>query len=280
MSEGPFCFGDSTSGYTIAYSFRLTDPKARGRVRRYAFVALAGTDTYRAFKACPMLWEAFALMSKIIEQAAQRYQDEQEQQQQRERDEQMAQDAKAGYTNISSFLTQRPRDSDGHPRRVGQTVPMGLAEIIGDENIFAVLHQYFVHVLRRLGDKFGGLPVTDAKKMVYQTTCNDLEQVGEEGKSVKVCADMMADMTMEQDEPAAKHKDKQSARSSTAGSKPVNTTKKPNNSSHTSTTSPTKPATKSTTASATKTVAPQQTKKSPQCGPLTAEKPMQRRVAV
>jgi hypothetical protein len=43
-----------------------------------------------------------------------------------------------------------------------------LAEIVGDENIFALLHQYFVAILRCLGDRFGGLPSSD--QAVYQTT--------------------------------------------------------------------------------------------------------------
>ena len=202
MSEGPFCFGDSENGYTIAYSFRLTDSKARGRVRKYAFVALAGKDAYRAFKACPLLWEAFALMSKIIEQAAQRHHDEQEQQEQRERDAKLAEDSQAGFTHPSSFLLPYARDNDGKLRgraAHGHTVPMNLAEIIGDETIFAVIHQYFVHVLRRLGDKFGGLPVADGKQMVYQTTVDDGESSGAPTPT-RTNSDMLADMTIDDNE--------------------------------------------------------------------------------
>lgn len=160
MPEGPFCFGDSSTGYTIAYVFRLPDPKARGRRRTYAFVALAGKDAYRAFKACPMLWDAFATMSKIIEDLAQRAQVEQELQQQRRKDERYG--SSAG-SDISSFLTQRPRDPDGQPRRAGQTQPRSLAEIIGKEDIFPILHHYFVQILRRLGDSFGGLVLAATK---------------------------------------------------------------------------------------------------------------------
>lgn len=196
MSEGPFCFGDATSGYTIAYTFRLTDPKARGKRRAYAFVALAGKDADRAFKACPMLWEAFTMMSKIIEQAATRYQEEEELRQQKERDEQLAKDVKAGYTNVSSFLTQRPRDPDGQPRRAGQTQPRSLAEIIGDENIFAILHQYFVHVLRCLGDKFGGLPLADTTKKVHHTTITQQEEPPDDTISGRVGAEALAHLSI------------------------------------------------------------------------------------
>lgn len=166
MSDGPFCFGDSSTGYTIAYVFRLTDPKARGRRRAYAFVALAGKDASRAFQACPMLWEAFANMAKGIESAAQRHQDTQRR---KEEIDASSPDAKPrNYTPVSSFLTSRSNDPDGHPRRAGHTAPRSLAEIVGDENIFTILHQYFVALLRCLGDQFGGLPLAE-KPSIYQS---------------------------------------------------------------------------------------------------------------
>ena len=167
MSDGPLCFGDSNTGYTIAYVFRLTDPKARGRRRAYAFVALAGNDASRAFRACPLIWEAFASMANGIEQAAQRHQDEQQRKEQED-----TKTGKRNYTPVSSFLTQRAMDPDGQPRRMGQTTPRSLAEIVGDENIFAILHQYFVALLRCLGDRFGGLPLAD-KPSVYQTLADE-----------------------------------------------------------------------------------------------------------
>ncbi|EXJ94787.1 hypothetical protein A1O1_03185 [Capronia coronata CBS 617.96] len=173
MSDGPFCFGDSNSGYTIAYVFRLTDPKARGRRRAYAFVALAGKDASRAFQACPMLWEAFANMAKGIEAAAQRHQERQ-----RQKEEEAAEAAESlktnstKYTPVSSFLTPRTVDPDGHPRRVGHATPRSLADIVGDENIFTFLHQYFVAILRCLGDQFGGLPLAE-KPSVYQSVSEE-----------------------------------------------------------------------------------------------------------
>ena len=167
MSDGPICFGDSNTGYTIAYVFRLTDPKARGRRRAYAFVALAGNDASRAFRACPLIWEAFASMANGIEQAAQRHQDEQSR-----KEQEVSKSGKRNYTPVSSFLTQRAMDPDGQPRRMGQTSPRSLAEIVGDENIFAILHQYFVALLRCLGDRFGGLPLAD-KPSVYQTLADE-----------------------------------------------------------------------------------------------------------
>ncbi|KIW89472.1 uncharacterized protein Z519_09628 [Cladophialophora bantiana CBS 173.52] len=171
MSDGPFCFGDSNTGYTIAYVFRLTDPKARGRRRAYAFLALAGKDASRAFQACPMLWESFARMAKGIEAAAQ---------QQRCKEEKEAESLDASgkstarnYTPVSSFLTARTVDPDGHPRRVGQATPRSLAEIVGDENIFTFLHQYFVAILRCLGERFGGPPLAESP-LIYHSTSEEV----------------------------------------------------------------------------------------------------------
>ena len=184
MSDGPLCFGDSIQGYTIAYVFRLTDPKARGRRRCYAFLALAGKDARRAFRAAPMLWETFASMSKGIEAAATRAVEEKERREEEERQQRADQASKlsaskasgasgekVAYTPVSSFLTRRAMDSDGTMRRMGQTSPRSLAEIVGDETIFAILHQYFVALLRCLGDRFGGLPMAD-KDAVYQTVAD------------------------------------------------------------------------------------------------------------
>lgn len=168
MSDGPFCFGDSNVGYTIAYVFRLTDPKARGRRRAYAFVALAGKDASRAFQACPMLWEAFANIAKGIEAAAQRHQDELRRKEEKEAESSEGSRNIRNYTPVSSFLTARTVDPDGQPRRMGHATPRSLAEIVGDENIFAFMHQYFVAILRCLGDTFGGLPLAE-KPTVHQS---------------------------------------------------------------------------------------------------------------
>lgn len=174
MSDGPICFGDATAGYTIAYVFRLTDPKARGRRRCYAFLALAGKDASRAFRACPMLWEHFASMAKGIEVAATRAVEEKERKEEEEssrRDRNIRRPSftsktatpksseKMAYTPVSSFLTRRAIEADGTIRRAGQTSPRSLADIVGDETIFAILHQYFVALLRCLGDRFGGVPL-------------------------------------------------------------------------------------------------------------------------
>ncbi|ETN45379.1 uncharacterized protein HMPREF1541_09210 [Cyphellophora europaea CBS 101466] len=193
MSDGPLCFGDATQGYTIAYVFRLTDPKARGRRRCYAFLALAGKDAKRAFRAAPMLWEAFASMSRGIEGAAMRAAEEKERKEEEERQQgvgrqpgraprESPKSEKVAYTPVSSFLTRRAMDPDGTIRRMGQTSPRSLADIVGDETIFAILHQYFVALLRCLGDRFGGIPLAD-REAVYQTMADAAGLGGEKSPS-------------------------------------------------------------------------------------------------
>jgi Vesicle coat protein involved in Golgi to plasma membrane transport len=168
MSDGPICFGDSTSGYTIAYVFRLPDPKARGRRRLYAFVALAGNDASRAFRACPLLWKAFSKMAKAIEAAA-----IESQEAQKRKDEEQQDTGKArNYTPVSSFLAQRAVDPDGNPRKAGQIAARSLADIVGNDKIFSEIHSYFVSLLHHLGTLYGGLPLSETGS-VYQTTVQE-----------------------------------------------------------------------------------------------------------
>ena len=70
------------------------------------------------------------------------------------------------------FLTQRAVDPDGFPRRAGQTSPRSLADIIGDEKIFAILHQFFVALLRCLGERFGGMPLA-SQNALYHTSVDE-----------------------------------------------------------------------------------------------------------
>lgn len=157
LSSGPLCFGDSDAGYTIAYIFRLPDPMARGRRRSYALVALAGKDAGRAFRACPVIWRAFGRIAAAIVESAKTFQ---EGQKQNNRDpppppsplnNASASAHRQPYTPVSSFLTSRLVDPDGQPRRPGQIRARNLAEIVGDEYVFAELHGQFAALLQRLG---------------------------------------------------------------------------------------------------------------------------------
>lgn len=160
LSSGPLCFGDSAAGYTIAYVFRLPDPMARGKRRSYALVALAGKDASRAFRASPVIWRIFSRIAAGISAAAEKHQEEEKRREERS----YTSPNKAGgrdYTPVSSFLTGRTVGPDGLPRRAGQIRARNLAEIVGNEYIFAELHAQFVALLQQLGNMFGGVPISD-----------------------------------------------------------------------------------------------------------------------
>ncbi|EED20213.1 conserved hypothetical protein [Talaromyces stipitatus ATCC 10500] len=165
LSSGPLCFGDPVAGYTIAYVFRLPDPMARGKRRSYALIALAGKDAGRAFRASPIIWRIFQRIAAGIVTAAEKHQEEEKM-----REEQAfrasttsSTTGRHDYTPISSFLTGRTLDANGNPRRAGQIRARNLAEIVGNEYIFAELHAQFVTLLQQLGNMFGGVPISDER---------------------------------------------------------------------------------------------------------------------
>lgn len=155
---GPLFFGDDRSGYTISFVFRLQDSCARGRMRRYAFIAWAGRDERRAARAYKDILHVFAGMASRIVQMA-------------ERRETAACGSGSGSGSsdassilsrdsvpVSSFLSGRSVDPDGHPRRADVRAK-GLAELAGKEGIFLDMHAAFVHLLAQLGRNLGGWPM-------------------------------------------------------------------------------------------------------------------------
>ncbi|KZF24540.1 hypothetical protein L228DRAFT_266868 [Xylona heveae TC161] len=156
--SGPISFGDPIAGYTIAFVFRLPDPRARGRRRSYAFLALGGRDGRRVFRALPEITKAFAAMAARVIAMAERTA---EREISREKTT-----VEGGYsknvTSVSSFLSGRSVDPDGYPRRAKDVRAKGLAELVGKEDIFVDLHVQFVQLLARLGRDFGGLPPPEA----------------------------------------------------------------------------------------------------------------------
>ncbi|PGG95117.1 hypothetical protein AJ79_10248 [Helicocarpus griseus UAMH5409] len=164
LSSGPLSFGDSAAGYTIAYVFRLPDPMARGKRRSYALIALAGRDAGRAFRACPVIWRVFGRIAASIVNAAERFQETEK----RREEGPISTGSMANgrnYTPISSFLTGRTLDPDGQPRRAGQIRARNLAEIVGNEYIFAELHAQFVALLQQLCSMFGGPRIPDDRSV-------------------------------------------------------------------------------------------------------------------
>ena len=186
LSSGPICFGDDEAGYTIAYIFRLPDPMARGKRRSYALVALAGKDAGRAFRACPVIWRAFGRIASGIVNSAEKYQEE-EKRREEERSQAASQAGGRQYTPVSSFLTGRALDPDGQPRRLGQIRARNLAEIVGNQYIFAEIHANFVALLQQLGSMFGGVPVSE-EQFVCSTVRDDDDNAAQRRASLTTAA--------------------------------------------------------------------------------------------
>lgn len=167
LTAGALSFGDPTDGYTVAYKFRLPDPFARGCQRYYALLALAGPDAARTYKATPIIWRAFRRIAEGIMARTEHVIGQ----------SQPGADARpagagagtGGGTGggwkpalpVSSFLTARTVDPDGYPRRSGgsNVRARGLAEMVGDELIFAHVHGEFTYLLHNLGKHLGGMSV-------------------------------------------------------------------------------------------------------------------------
>ena len=153
QSSGPLLFGDPRAGYTIAYVFRLADTHARGRQRYYALLALAGSDTYRAFEASTMVWAYFEKIALNIIRAAQEA---------ASRAVRSSSPSSLGQlTPISSFLTGRGTDPDGFPRNVTNIRANGITELVDNTGFFSEVHLAFVGILRCLGRSLGGAHTKD-----------------------------------------------------------------------------------------------------------------------
>ncbi|KAJ5574177.1 Folliculin [Penicillium hispanicum] len=214
LSSGPLCFGDSVAGYTIAYIFRLPDPMARGKRRSYALVALAGKDAGRAFRACPVIWRAFGRIASSIVSAAERFQEEE-----KRREEKNSPSVKPGgrqYTPVSSFLTGRAMDPAGQPRRLGQIRARNLAEIVGNEYIFAELHAHFVALLQQLGSMFGGVPISEDRFV-----CSTVSEAESSGAPQPVLVSQSSERSNRQSVSTYDGNDIDLAKLDIAGPKPI-----------------------------------------------------------
>jgi hypothetical protein len=121
---------------------------------------MAGKDAGRAFRASPLIWRTFGNIATGIAAAAERFMEEEKRRE--EGDDDPNKPKARNYTPVSSFLTGRTVDPDGYPRRGGQIRAKSLAEIVGNEYVFAEIHAQFVALLQQLGHMLGGLPVPEA----------------------------------------------------------------------------------------------------------------------
>jgi hypothetical protein len=178
-------FGDPVAGYTIAYIFRLQDPRSRGAKRTYALIAMAGRDCRRASKAMVKVTEVFeaianriiALAEKVLEKeraasdfgfstggmttpplasTMSSFSSSTSPQKGRTFSSVGSSPATRNITPVSSFLSAKKVDPDGYPR-VSRDVmrPKTLVEIVGMEGFFVELHAWFCRLLQSLIKEFG-----------------------------------------------------------------------------------------------------------------------------
>lgn len=145
-NSGPLFFGDDTTGYTISFVFRVPDSCARGRVRRYAFIAWAGREERRAARAYKEVLHVFAGMAGRIVDAVEK------------RESGMMDGSGCASAPMSTFLSSRSVDPDGFARKP-EVRARGLVELVGKEDLFVEIHAAFVHLLAQLGRCLGGWPM-------------------------------------------------------------------------------------------------------------------------
>ena len=165
LTSGALSFDDPVDGYTVAYKFRLPDPYARGCQRHYALIALVGQDPTRMYRVTAIIWRAFrriaagiiARTENVILQG---------------KVEESVRGGRKPLTPGSSFLTARTLDPDGYPRRNGgsNVRARGLAEMVGDELIFAHIHGEFTYLLQNLGRQFSEVSF---KAPIAESNIND-----------------------------------------------------------------------------------------------------------
>ncbi|KAH8727153.1 vesicle coat protein [Phaeosphaeriaceae sp. PMI808] len=184
--SGPMMFGDAVAGHSIAYVFRLQDPRSRGAKRTYALLAMAGRDCRKATKAFTMVTEVFAgIANRIVARAEKVLERESAASQvlsrpttantsihlgpssssmpplftppRQDRDlSSTASSPTRNITPVSSFLSAKRVDPDGFPR-VSRDVmkAKNLVEIVGQEYFFVELHGLFCNLLHALIKQYG-----------------------------------------------------------------------------------------------------------------------------
>lgn len=158
ISCGALSFADPVDGHTIAWKFRVPDPYARGCQRHYALIALCGQDPIRSHKAAGAIWRAFRqIAASIISRTENVLQGRATTSENNNAGRGGAR--KAPLMPVSSFLTGRTLDPDGYPRRNGgfSMRARGLAEMVGDELVFAHIHKEFAHLLQDIDSLLSGV---------------------------------------------------------------------------------------------------------------------------
>lgn len=167
---GSLFFGDAMTGYTTAYIFRIPDVHARGHKRVYAFMALSKHKEYMAMKTFDAIRGHFEKLATWIQHLAEVEADRVaalspkgnnsysvasgiSQPSPRIPQQASAFDPPAVDRNGSSFLS----GGGGFTRRMGTgagaSAPKsrGLADLVGQPDVFIELHKKFVQLLFEVG---------------------------------------------------------------------------------------------------------------------------------
>lgn len=142
---GPIFFGDSLTGYTIAYVFRIADPKARGGKRSYALLCICPEEkmVVRSWNYVVGTFEN--LVQRIKGFAALK----------NAKDKLAAQRANIG-TATTSAVSSGITNPEGFLRRShGLGSAKGLAELVGKEDLFVEIHVCFAELLGVLAKRYG-----------------------------------------------------------------------------------------------------------------------------
>ncbi|KAF2011718.1 hypothetical protein BU24DRAFT_436078 [Aaosphaeria arxii CBS 175.79] len=175
--SGPLMFGDPVAGYTIAYIFRLQDPRSRGAKRTYALIAMAGRDDRRASRAMVKVTEVFESIANSIVALAEKELERESAasvsslsssrpttavpstppfgtsassmpmflspQKEKVLPSSASTPATRNITPVSSFLSAKKVDPDGYPRVSRDAMrPKTLTEIVGNEGVFRLSVPY------------------------------------------------------------------------------------------------------------------------------------------
>ena len=148
---GALLFGDTLTGFTIAYVFRIADPKARGGKRSYALLCICPEQkmvvsswnyVVGTFEALVKRIKGFAALKNTTDKAAAAKAN--------------AQNNASGSTGSLSGRIGGITGPEGFlRRRDGVGSAKGLAELVGKEDLFVEVHACFVKLLGALVRRYG-----------------------------------------------------------------------------------------------------------------------------
>ena len=148
---GPLLFGDTLTGFTIAYVFRIADPKARGGKRSYALLCICPEQkmvvpswkyVVGTFEGLVQRIKGFAALRNATDKAAAAKANAQH-------------NASASTSSLSGRIGGITSPEGFLRRRDGVGSAKGLAELVGKEDLFVEVHACFVKLLGALVRRYG-----------------------------------------------------------------------------------------------------------------------------